>query len=176
MSTRTAIQYYIPEDGDELEHPNVLLIEKEASTITLGDIRKVFHMDLVYFKAFPIPGTYYFRFKRSFKKNWSTLGFGTIILVWFDVLKDSEVVPSFEGSIICKVTRLPAKAAQFINKSTNQANKKQSQSATKQTKVQQPQSTITKESISQPSVSNSEHQDTEDFFNGFVLFLLPFHL
>ena len=41
MSGKTAIQYYIPEDGDDLEHPNILLIEKEASNITLGDIRKV---------------------------------------------------------------------------------------------------------------------------------------
>lgn len=41
MSGKTAIQYYIPEDGDDLEHPNILLIEKEASKITLGDIRKV---------------------------------------------------------------------------------------------------------------------------------------
>ena len=42
MSYKTAIQYYIPEDGDDLEHPNVLIIEKEKSKITLGDIRKVF--------------------------------------------------------------------------------------------------------------------------------------
>ena len=42
MSGKTAIQYYIPEDGDDLEHPNILLIEKEASKITLGDIRKVY--------------------------------------------------------------------------------------------------------------------------------------
>ena len=41
MSIKTAIQYYIPEDGDELDHPNVLIIEKEMSSITLGDIRKV---------------------------------------------------------------------------------------------------------------------------------------
>lgn len=72
MSGKTAVQYYVPEDGDELEHPNVLLIEKPISKITLGDIRKVLYCYSTQLKAFPIPGTYYFRFKRSFKKNWST--------------------------------------------------------------------------------------------------------
>ena len=41
MSDNTAIQYYIPEDGDDLEHPNVVMMKKKASTITLGDIRDV---------------------------------------------------------------------------------------------------------------------------------------
>lgn len=80
MSGKTAIQYYVPEDGDELEHPNVLLIEKPISKITLSDIRKVLYYNSTQYKAFPIPGTYYFRFKRSFKKNWSTAFFFLLFL------------------------------------------------------------------------------------------------
>ena len=41
MSDNTTIQYYIPEDGDDLEHPNVVMMKKKAPTITLGDIRDV---------------------------------------------------------------------------------------------------------------------------------------
>lgn len=41
MSESTSIQYYIPEDGDDLEHPNVIVIKKKASSIALKDIREV---------------------------------------------------------------------------------------------------------------------------------------
>ena len=35
MSESTTIQYYIPEDGDDLEHPNVIVMKKKASSIAL---------------------------------------------------------------------------------------------------------------------------------------------
>ena len=41
MSESTSIQYYIPEDGDDLEHPNVIVMKKKASSISLKDIREV---------------------------------------------------------------------------------------------------------------------------------------
>ena len=41
MSESTTIQYYIPEDGDDLEHPNVIVMKKKASSIALKDIREV---------------------------------------------------------------------------------------------------------------------------------------
>ncbi|CBK24370.2 uncharacterized protein [Blastocystis hominis] len=91
MSKKTSVLYYIPEDGDEADHPNVMTLDKNASQVTLKDIRE----------AFPIPGTYYFRFKRTFKNSW----------IWFDVTEDSEVVPKFDGLIFVKATRLPASAA-----------------------------------------------------------------
>ena len=73
MSDNTTIQYYIPEDGDDLEHPNVVMMKKKASSITLGDIRDVRKWILLLtMQMFPIPGTYYFRFKRAFKKTWSS--------------------------------------------------------------------------------------------------------
>ena len=41
MSVKTSVLYYIPEDGDDVDHPNVLTLNKEADSITLGDIKKV---------------------------------------------------------------------------------------------------------------------------------------
>lgn len=41
MSDKSIIQYYIPEDGDEIDHPNVYTIEKKMSTVTLADVREV---------------------------------------------------------------------------------------------------------------------------------------
>ena len=35
------IQYYIPEDGDDMDHPNVYSIDKKSTTITVTDIRNV---------------------------------------------------------------------------------------------------------------------------------------
>ncbi|KAK8796882.1 hypothetical protein WA588_001008, partial [Blastocystis sp. NMH] len=74
------------------------------STVTLADVRE----------SFPIPGTYYLRFKRAFKKTW----------IWYDVTNPTEVVPSFEGSIVIKATRLPASAASKLNPSTKKQGSK----------------------------------------------------
>ena len=41
MSDKSIIQYYIPEDGDEIDHPNVYTIEKKMNTVTLADVREV---------------------------------------------------------------------------------------------------------------------------------------
>ena len=40
-STKALIEYFIPEDGDVLEHPNVYTIPKKIDSITLGDIIEV---------------------------------------------------------------------------------------------------------------------------------------
>ena len=41
MNSKTVIQYYIPEDGDDMEHPNVYSIDKKMTSITVTDIRNV---------------------------------------------------------------------------------------------------------------------------------------
>ena len=41
MSDKSVIQYYIPEDGDDVDHPNVYTLEKKMSAVTLADIREV---------------------------------------------------------------------------------------------------------------------------------------
>jgi hypothetical protein len=87
-AARTSVLYFVPEDGDEEEHPNVFSIARPAGKVRLGDVKQ----------KFPLPGGYQFRFKRAFKNTF----------VWADVGDDYEVVPRFEGNIVCKVTRLHA--------------------------------------------------------------------
>lgn len=41
MSKKTSVLYYIPEDGDEADHPNVMMVDKNASQVTLKDIKEV---------------------------------------------------------------------------------------------------------------------------------------
>ena len=41
MSKKTSVLYYIPEDGDEVDHPNVMMLDKNASQVTLKDIKEV---------------------------------------------------------------------------------------------------------------------------------------
>jgi len=85
---RTAVFYYVPEDGDEEDHPNFFTIGRAANKVRLGDVKK----------AFPLPGGYHFRFKKTFKSTF----------VWLDVLDDYDVVPRFDGQIVAKVSRLSA--------------------------------------------------------------------
>lgn len=82
-------------------------------------------------------------------------------LVWFDVLDDSEVVPSFEGSIICKVTRLPARCAKVINQKSVPKEKPQ---PSRQKISPAPTQTETQTSNSATST------DADMFFGSFVLF------
>ncbi len=87
-AARTAVLYFVPDDGDEEEHPNVFSIARPAGKVRLGDVKQ----------KFPLPGGYQFRFKRAFKNTF----------VWADVGDNYEVVPRFEGNIVCKVSRLRA--------------------------------------------------------------------
>ena len=41
MSKKTSVLYYITEDGDEVDHPNVMMLDKNASQVTLKDIKEV---------------------------------------------------------------------------------------------------------------------------------------
>lgn len=80
----TFIKYFIPEDGDEQNHPNVYSLD--SSQPKLFEIKK----------SFPISGEYHFRFLKNVAE----------LVVWMDVLDDSCVVPSFQGSIFAKVSRI----------------------------------------------------------------------
>ena len=100
-------------------------------------------------------------------------------VVWYDVLDDSEVVPVFEGEIICKVTRLPAKAAQIIYKSdSNSENQDQFEETSNVNQAKEfdqfinvdGQSTATR--VVNENVSQSTKE--EDLLNGFVCFFLLF--
>ena len=53
------VQYFIPHDGDEEDHPNVFLVKKPLKNLTLSDVQG----------SFPLPGTYFFRGKQSYGKT-----------------------------------------------------------------------------------------------------------
>lgn len=79
------IKYIICEDGDDQVHPNVFNLSGHSNP-TLGMIKK----------AFPVPGEYHFRFL-------STLGNSK---VWIDILDNNASLPSIDGGIFMKVSRL----------------------------------------------------------------------
>lgn len=84
----TFVRYFIPYDGDTEEHPNVFVVKKPMAKLTLGDIQS----------AFPLPGSYLFRAKQPYNK----------VHVWLDMSNLSAPVPSFNGVVVLKVSRLSA--------------------------------------------------------------------
>eukprot|EP01083_Nonionella_stella_P056081 147874_1 len=93
----TTIRYFIPEDGDTEDHPNIYLMPKPTQSgfsPRLGDIKD----------SFPVPGNYHFRFK-------SPLIPGTdrekgAISVWMDCVDDDQHVGVWRNTIFAKVTRI----------------------------------------------------------------------
>jgi len=100
------IRYYIPEDGDNENHPNVFLLpsstkpsstgESSGSGMSpkLGDIRS----------AFPVPGNYHFRFKCPLVPG--TDREKNTISVWMDCYNDNSRVGVWKNTIFAKVTRI----------------------------------------------------------------------
>ena len=82
----TLIQYYIPEDKDDIAIMNAFVISKQLSDIKLSDI----------IETFPLDGIYHFRFKYSFKGEF----------VWLDLNNTNCKPPQVSGSIIMKATRI----------------------------------------------------------------------
>jgi len=93
----TTIRYFIPEDGDTEDHPNIYLMPKPTQSgfsPRLGDIKD----------SFPAPGNYHFRFK-------SPLIPGTdrekgAISVWMDCVDNDQHVGVWRNTIFAKVTRI----------------------------------------------------------------------
>lgn len=80
------ISYFLPEDGDSAEHPNVFHCEDAASSLSLGQLKQVF----------PLPGKYHFRALKSVGK----------MKVWMDLVDDQKTIESFDGEILLKVSRI----------------------------------------------------------------------
>jgi len=94
MST---IRYFLPEDGDREDTPNVFLSPKPNRAgypPLLGQIRG----------SFPLPGSYHFRFKTALVPG--TDREKDAVAVWMDCIDDSEPVPVWKNSIFAKVTRI----------------------------------------------------------------------
>ena len=96
--SRTLVHYVIPEDGDDFEHPNVFAVQIGLKRLAIKDV----------VDKFPLPGEYHFRFKSTFKKTF----------VWEDAVDFSAPVPTYQGQVSLKVSRLrPAKASSNSNES-----------------------------------------------------------
>jgi len=95
------IRYFIPEDGDSEEHPNVFLTQKprqNGQPPLLRDIKS----------NFPLPGKYHFRFKTSPIPSGEHYGKGNNMAVWMDCVDENRPVPIWRNSIIAKVMRTSA--------------------------------------------------------------------
>lgn len=80
------ISYFIPEDGDTPNHPNVFNYDTNSNQITLGVLKRIF----------PLPGEYHFRCRKS-------IGSRT---VWLDIVDDNDVLPLEDGRVFAKVSRI----------------------------------------------------------------------
>jgi len=79
------IRYYVPEDGDEADQPNVFELVSEG-VVCVGDVRR----------AFPLPGRFHLRFRRRVAG----------LEVWADAADDAAPAPRLQGRILVKASRL----------------------------------------------------------------------
>ena len=88
MGQESLVYYWVPADGDRAEEPNVFVVHTSPKSICVRDV----------VSAFPLPGTYHFRFKTAYKTGH----------VWMDAVDHSAPVPSFRGTFFVKVMRIAA--------------------------------------------------------------------
>lgn len=91
------ISYFIPEDGDSEDHPNIFLMQKPTQSgfsPRLRDIKE----------SFPMPGTYHFRFKTPLIPG--TDREKGAFAVWMDCTHDDQHVGVWRNTIFAKVTRI----------------------------------------------------------------------
>lgn len=91
------IRYFIPEDGDTEDHPNVFLMHKDSSSNLSPKLRDIQ-------AAFPLPGTYHFRFKCPLIPG--TDREKGAVAVWMDCVDPDQHVGVWRNSIFAKVTRI----------------------------------------------------------------------
>lgn len=92
-----SIRYFIPEDGDTEENPNVYLAPKNqhpGRPPTLGQV----------ISSFPLPGTYHFRFKTPIIPGADQQP--NAMAVWMDFTDPHKCVGVWRNSIVAKVTRI----------------------------------------------------------------------
>lgn len=91
------IRYFIPEDGDTEESPNVFLMQKDSTSNLSPKLREIQ-------AAFPLPGTYHFRFKCPLIPG--TDREKGAVSVWMDCVDPEQHVGVWRNSIFAKVTRI----------------------------------------------------------------------
>jgi hypothetical protein len=113
--TSVLASYYIPEDGDTIDHPNFFSCDQNS--LTLGQLKKVWNIFAAILlthspQIFPVPGQYHFRFKRA-------IGSAT---VWMDATNDTSLVPvDSSGKVFSKVSRIRSSVASQTQTSQQKA-------------------------------------------------------
>lgn len=93
----TTIRYFVPEDGDTEDHPNIFLLPKSQNSGFSPRLHEVK-------QNFPMPGKYHFRFKSPLipgsdrEKN--------AVSVWMDCVDDDQHIGVWRNTIVAKVTRI----------------------------------------------------------------------
>ena len=82
----TLVYYYVPEDYDDPDTPNVYTVNIPKNHIRLQHV----------YETFPLKGTYVFRFKVMFE--------GAI--AWLDLPDLDTKLPSYKDKVIIKATRV----------------------------------------------------------------------
>lgn len=82
------VRYFVPEDGDDSNHPNVYQAEKINS---LEDLKR----------SFPLSGQFHFRFLKDLDK----------MMVWMDVTENNSPLPVFQGGLFVKANRIQSESA-----------------------------------------------------------------
>lgn len=82
----TLVYYYVPEDKDDPDCPNVFGVSQSKANIRLPHI----------YQQFPLKGSYLFRFKYNNEGS----------PVWLDLPHVSSKIPLFKDRIIMKATRV----------------------------------------------------------------------
>ena len=97
LFSQSYLRYFLPEDGDIEDTPNVFLAPKPSRPGYPPLLKQVKG-------SFPLPGRYHFRFKSPLVPG-SDREKGAVA-IWMDCVDDSEPVPVWQNSIIAKVTRI----------------------------------------------------------------------
>lgn len=139
------ISYFIPEDGDSSEHPNVFSCDSTASTLTLAALRK----------AFPLPGKYHFR---ALKTVGGSGGGG--MQVWLDLVDETTLVPSHDGDVVLKVSRisLSLSNSNSVRPAVSAAGQSQTQSQTQSQNQSVDQASQQQESDRNPDSSGGDQK------------------
>ena len=82
----TLVYYHILEDKDDPAYPNVFGVSESKKNIKLSHI----------FQAFPLKGSYLFRFKHQHQGK----------IVWLDLPDTNSKIPLFKEKVVMKVTRV----------------------------------------------------------------------
>jgi len=97
-------RYFVPEDGDTEQYPNVYLAPKNpyvGRPPTLGQIKA----------SFPLPGEYHFRFKAPLVPGSDHSP--NAVSVWMDCIDVDQPVNVWRNGIVAKVTRISMNNVKF---------------------------------------------------------------